>query len=330
MTRSNPSITAMSLCCATLALASPAIASEPRFIGACDASAAVTLTGGALLVASDEDNLLRAYAPGRPEPLFQLDVSPMLGGPALREEADLEGATRIDDRLYWIASHGADKNGRRRAARHALFAMRELERDGRVALVPIGTVHTGLIEALARHPALRDVPLAEAAKLPPKQEGALNIEALGADPDGRLWIGFRNPIPDGKALLVPLHNPGEVIEAAAQPVFGDPVRLDLGGLGLRSMEYSPALQSWLLVGGPIDDGGRLQVFRWTGDAAAMPTAVPGLAFDDLQPEALVLTEDGLLLLSDDGTRPVAGGECKDAPVGQRAFRYLEVRLRPAD
>jgi hypothetical protein len=184
----------MGLCCATLALASPAIASEPRFIGACDASAAVTLAGGALLVASDEDNLLRAYVPGRPEPLFQLDVSPMLGGPALREEADLEGATRIDDRLYWIASHGADKNGRRRAARHALFAMRELERDGRVALVPVGTVHTGLIEALARHPALRDVPLAEAATLPPKQEGALNIEALGADPDGRLWIGFRNPI----------------------------------------------------------------------------------------------------------------------------------------
>ncbi|MFO0394899.1 MAG: DUF3616 domain-containing protein [Lysobacteraceae bacterium] len=289
----------------------------------------MSLAGNAVLVASDEDNLLRAYAPGRAEPMFQLDISPMLGGPALREEADLEGATRIGDRLYWIASHGADKHGRRREARHALFALRELERDGRLALVAVGDAYGSLLEALARHPPLSDIALAKAATLPPKQEGALNIEALAADPDGTLWIGFRNPIPEGKALLVPLRNPGEVVEAAAEPLFGDPVRLDLGGLGLRSMEYSPAWQSWLLVGGPIDDGGRLQVFRWSGDPAEMPTAVAGLAFDELQPEALVPTAEGLLLLSDDGVQPIGGKDCKDATIDRRSFRYVEVRLRPA-
>lgn len=114
--RAHPPLAAM-LLAAHLFPSPAAAAQDTRFVGACDASAAVSLAGNAVLVASDEDNLLRAYAPGRAEPMFQLDISPMLGGPALREEADLEGATRIGDRLYWIASHGADKHGRRREAR---------------------------------------------------------------------------------------------------------------------------------------------------------------------------------------------------------------------
>ena len=37
-------------------------------------------------------------------------------------EADLEGATRIGDDIYWITSHGQNKNGKNRPSRHRLFA----------------------------------------------------------------------------------------------------------------------------------------------------------------------------------------------------------------
>jgi hypothetical protein len=33
--------------------------------------------------------------------------------------------------------------------------------------------------------------------------GGLNIEGLAATPDGQLLIGFRNPLSEGKALLLP-------------------------------------------------------------------------------------------------------------------------------
>ena len=33
-------------------------------------------------------------------------------------EADIEGATRVQDRVYWITSHGANNDGEVRPSRH--------------------------------------------------------------------------------------------------------------------------------------------------------------------------------------------------------------------
>jgi len=51
----------------------------------------------------------------------------------------------------------------------------------------------------------------EASHLAPKTPGALNIEGLCATPDHKLLIAFRNPLPQSKALLIPLENPEQVI-----------------------------------------------------------------------------------------------------------------------
>lgn len=85
--------------------------------------------------------------------------------------------------------------------------------------------------------------LKEAETKAPKAEGGLNIEGLTATPEGELLIGFRNPIPDGKALLLPLKNPSDLVKNpdTAKAIFGEPITLDLGGLGIRSIEY------WLVV-----------------------------------------------------------------------------------
>ena len=53
---------------------------------------------------------------------------------------------------------------------------------------------------------------------------------------GKLRIGFRNPKNEDKdALLVPLLNPAEIIKKGARAKFGDPLLLNLGGLGVRDM-----------------------------------------------------------------------------------------------
>jgi hypothetical protein len=118
--------------------------------------------------------------------------------------------------------------------------------------------------------------------------------------------------------------------------FLDP---DFGGRGIRDIVWSPAHQAYLVITGQVDDsspGPGFSVFRWTGNAA--PEEVPSLgklirAVPDFHPEAIVplkeQTSAGLqfskrvLLISDDGTRPMPhGGVCKDAAENGKSFRGM--------
>lgn len=67
---------------------------------------------------------------------------------------------------------------------------------------------------------------------------------------GVLFIGFRNPIPGGRALIAPLSNAAElVVEAGATARFGEPLLLDVGGQGIRSL--SRWRGSYLIVAGEV-------------------------------------------------------------------------------
>src|SRR5687768_12770455 len=86
---------------------------EVVFQGACDASGAVPLSDRRVVVADDEDNILRVYdAHVGGAPLSKTDLSASLGLPLKGKkkrrapELDLEAATRIGDRAYWLTSHG--------------------------------------------------------------------------------------------------------------------------------------------------------------------------------------------------------------------------------
>jgi hypothetical protein len=63
-----------------------------------------------------------------------------------------------------------------------------------------------------------------------------------------------------------LKNPAEVIDKAAAPVFGDPVALDLGGRGIRSIEFVES--RYVIVAGPFDNGKRsgkgFALYTWSG------------------------------------------------------------------
>jgi len=305
----------------------PGVLTEPLlFRGSCDASAAVALTDDSLVVADDENNTLRVYRfVDRATPSRAFDLSAHLAVEAGHPEADIEGAARAGDRIYWITSHGRNKDGKLRPNRYRLFATQlEIQGDD-LSLRPVGRPCLTLVQTLLTTPLGRKLALDEATRfgerlskkererLAPKKAG-LNIEALAASADGNtLYIGFRNPLLVGpsskRAIVIPLNNAADVLERSQTPQFGRPLLWDLHDRGLRSMEYCPRRKAFLLIAGGTDEGGDFALYRWSGDPTDPPTLVQTIHVDlpSFKPEALVpfATRDDVLILSDDGSIRVA-------------------------
>lgn len=294
--------------------------------GMCDASAAVVITPTMFIVANDEDNMLRVYWRDRPgKPVHEFDLTSFLQ-PEPKQEADIEGATRMGDRVYWITSHGTNKEGKQRPSRHRLFATQVQVAGDQVTITTVGTPYKDLLKDLTETPGLKDYTLGEAAKKPPEQAGGLNIEGLSATPEGTLLIAFRNPIPDGKALLVSLENPVEVVDGKAAKL-GKPISLSLDGLGIRSIEYFEASGKYLIVAGPHGDGGDFKLYQWSGPPSEEVEPIKGVNLKGLQPEALIIYPEEkakIQILSDDGTKQVDGMDCKEAKPEKRSFRSVWV------
>jgi hypothetical protein len=294
------------------------------FTGMCDASAAVPLDERRFVVADDEDNVLRVYDSANPGgPLWETDVSQAIGVSAKSgkrrrgaPEADIEAATRIGALSFWMTSHGRNASGKTKPERLRLFAAALPERGGSLAIT--GRPYEHLLDDLFSEPRLARFGLREAAERAPKSPGGLNLEGMTARQEGGVWIGFRNPIPDGKALLVPLLNPEEVVrESPAR--FGEPRLLDLGGLGVRAISQRDG--RYLILAGRYDSGVGTRLYTWDGAAKVALDAREHLA--DLNPEGFFSPPGRreVLVLSDDGSRSIDGVECKRlAEPAQKRFR----------
>jgi len=299
-----------------------------RHYGMCDASCGIALAGPRFLAADDEANVLGLYdATTSGAATALIDLAGLAGTAG---ELDVEGSARAGDTIYWITSHGRDSAGRKAPARSRLLGTRLAALETR--LEPVGVPYSRLIEDLAADSRYRPFGLVEAAAKPPKEVGGLNIEGLAADASGRLLIGFRSPLIGGRALIATLANPAEVI-AEKSPRFGDPLLLELGGRGVRSIEYWPERDALLVVAGPASRKGRFVIRMIPGaePGSHLPTAeglVP--APKNLNPEG-VLTwpgeRDRFLLLSDDGAEERGGRKCKKLPRRDpgRYFRSVWVR-----
>lgn len=293
------------------------------FTGMCDASAAVFLDGDRFAVADDESTYLHIYSlkqPGRP--VSVVDLATFLKVDKKNPETDVEGVAQLGETIYWIGSHGRNKNGKRRESRERFFATK-VSPSGN--LVPVGRPYLDLLEDLTTAPQLRSYNLRAASKLAPKDPGALNIEALAPGENGSLLIGFRNPIPRGKALVVPLLNPGELVQDKnARARFGPPMELDLGGDGVRSILGHSG--SYYIAAGAYDNSRRASIWKWDGASALVKF---WQARDsDVNFEGLIEIPGSegkqLVALSDDGGNKIEGVECKELPPERQRFRAFRV------
>ena len=295
----------------------------------CDPSAAVAINDTLFIVANDEDNVLRVYAretSGAPQ---RFDLNSFLRPDEDHPEADIEGGTRIGDRIFWIASHGRNKKGELRPSRHRLFATTVTVEGDKVTVIPVGLPYTKLLEDLAQAPALRKYDLESASRKAPESKDGLNIEGLAATPQGTLMIGFRNPIPGGKALIVPLDNPQQIVEGE-RAKLGPPIELALNGLGVRSIEYRESRGRYLIVAGPYNDDGKVALFGWSGKPSDAAELIPEGTFGDLSPEAMFIYPGDMTavqFLSDDGGRKLKGVGCKEMVPAEQRFRGFSLDIR---
>ncbi len=99
--------------------------------GMCDASAAVPVGHSLFVVANDEDSTLRIYRRDESgDAIYSKDIFADLKIDLKDDpETDIEGATLIGKRIYWITSHGTNKDGKQSPSRHRFFAT-DIETNG--------------------------------------------------------------------------------------------------------------------------------------------------------------------------------------------------------
>lgn len=283
------------------------------YAGIANASGALAIDHQHFIVADDEDNQLRIYARDISDnPLQIISLKNIFAGEISdgeKLEIDLEGAAAVDDAYFWIGSHSTSRKGSPRPARHRLFAL-HIKPDGSslFSVSRCGSIYTHLIADLSQDSRFKNYAFAKAAAIPPKTIGGLSIEGLAATPDKGLLIGFRNPLVNSKAILIPLKNPFDVV-AGKKPEFGDSIELDLNGYGIRDIVWRKK-QQYLIVAGPYhgNDGSNNQklqknkLYLWSSKSGKLK-ALKKIDLKTFNIEAAFFypdQDDFVQLLSDDG------------------------------
>ena len=301
-----------------LAAAHVAAAPPARYFGPCDASAAIPIGPDRFVVANDETNTLYVFKRDDPHAIDSFPVTKFLGSKE-RDEADIEGAAAIGQRIYWITSHGRDSKGKARPGRRRFFAT-DVGDDPKNPLTTAGKPYVNLQHDMLDAPQLARYQFDAASRLAAEAPGGFTIEGLAATPTGGLLIGFRNPLFEGRAIVLPLDNPAEVINGD-HAQFGTPYEFDFGGRGIRSMERVG--DSYLIVAGPIADAGTFALYRWSGTRGDAPKQLH-VDLGTLRPEALIAipNTNQVQLFSDDGGVETDGVACKDLEFAKQSFRTL--------
>lgn len=326
-------------CTAFIAISSSAEIASARsqpviFRGMCDASGAVPLSADRFVIADDEDNALRVYdVNSGGKPLAVYDLSASLGlhprprknpdkPPKAPPELDIEGATFYKGLAYWITSHGRNSSGKYRAERLHFFAT--TVGDVATPMQVSGKVNENLLADLIADPGMKKYNLAEAAEKAPKESGGLNIEGLTARKEGGVWIGFRNPQPENRALIVALLNPEEVIQGKPAR-FSDPQLLELNGRGIRALSWWRG--RYLIAAGSYAGDEPSALYTW--DGKQQPQFMSLRNTQVVNPEAFFTPEnrDEIMFFNDQGSQLIDGVECKKLKdPAKKAFTGVWFRL----
>lgn len=167
------------------------ISEQAIYTRMCDASAGIALSTNIFVAADDESNRLRTYARNKPGvPIAELELGGFLQIGKGNPEIDVEGAARVGNIVYWITSHGRNRDAEVRPSRQRFFAT-EISGTEQPRLKVSGRPYGNLLRDLIAEPQLKKFDLEEAAGKAPKKKNALNIEGLCTRPDGSLLIAFR-------------------------------------------------------------------------------------------------------------------------------------------
>ncbi len=293
--------------------------------GTADATAGAHLSRRKFIAVSAESNVFQIFdAETSGRCLQEIPISDVTDMEDDGSQADLGASAKVADLTFWISSHSRDEAGDLRLDQHRLLAAR-IKKGKRVRIKQVGTSYKGLAQDLLEFHPFREwtderLELAELPELV-KSDRALNIQGLVMF-DESLALGFRSPLVADKALVLPLHNPLEMVVIGSHAKFGEPLLLDLGGRGISSIDYWPQRDCYLICANDPTDDERPAYFLWTGKKDSRPRELklPEQS-RDLNPEGVVFfSRRRLLILSDDRS-----GQ-KKRPSRKKKFRSLLLKV----
>lgn len=283
---------------ASAALADPT--DSAYYSGAGNASTAIDLGDGYMLVGDDESNVLRLYQEGvSGPPVKTFDFTSLL--PDGATEIDIEAAAMAGNRIYWTGSMSNSSSGNLEPARSTLFATDVSGTGADTTLAYVGS-YTGLSADLvawdqAGGSGLGDNALGFAASTASGVAGhaadAFNVEGMEFAPGSTstAYLAFRGPLESPAdrtdALIVPLTNIDALVTAGnpgtTHATFAAPIEMSLQGLGIRDLRKNAANQYLLIAGTADDTNSTFLLYSWDGVAAHAPvltgTALPAGAAD---------------------------------------------------
>lgn len=276
-----------------------------KFEGIYEPSAAQQLQDGRLIIVEDEATRAMSVVQFRAD--GSLAENTLLDNLLLksfkRKINDLEGLT-MDAKgyVYAITSHSRNEKGKRKKSREQILRFKIEGNE-----VVDQAVYTALTDDLLRSGVLDKV--LQQSSHTNINFNQINIEAFSFNKEkDKLMLGFREPLIDGKSMIVTLENPFAIFERGEQPKFSTEVRLlDLKGGGIRSLDYDPKLGGYLMTNESDKGLGKKksQLWLWSGkaDAEPQPIKLPDMInlknVESIAPVS-VNGESRLLLLSDDG------------------------------
>lgn len=330
--------------------------------GVSDASTAIPIDANWMIIGDDENQSLRIYSRTRSGgPVAVKDVNPFLNivdfyDDGTPREVDIEGSTRVGNRIFWIGSHSHAFNALERTNRARLFAT-DISKSGTNSQLKV-LAHYDFLkldlvdwDASGRHGRGADyfgLAASAAEGVDPKdRDGAgFNIEGLAMAPGVKnttnLYIAFRAPLvpPTNRvnALVIPVLNFGKLATKRSGPgsaQFGEPIELNLGGRGIRSIEGYDGT-NYLIIAGPPGAGtnlpppGNFKLFTWSGNPTNQPVEYTA-DLSGLNAEGIVEVFPGawtatniFQLVSDNGTNRYYGDGIEAKFLDTREFKKFRV------
>lgn len=279
--------------------------------GIADASTCIDVGNNYIIGADDEANSVKLYHKDSSGYILNsYDIGTPMG---ITEEGDFEASVVKGSRAYWISSLGNSASGNIKPSRHRFFATDIAGSGSSTTLSYVGSysMRSSVISWGDSHS--YDFSSSAANGMIPKQIDGFNVEGLCLGVNNTtLYIAFRAPLVPisnrTKALICPVTNFETWFNngsPSGSPNFGNPIELDLGGRGIRSIEQN-ANGQFLIVAGSYDSNHNPALYEWNGNALSAPVLLTA-DLTGLNPEGIVSFPSPFYngsvveLMSDDGT-----------------------------
>ncbi len=251
--------------------------------GAADASTAVDVGGGYMLIGDDESNTLRLYPRDTSgAPVKEWNFNSQMGNP---EEIDIEASARSGNTIYWTGSMGNSKKGNLKPDRSILFTT-HVSGSGAATELSFGGYYRGLRADLIKWDEENGnrfgFKKGAAEGNIPKLINGFNVEGLEFAPgsSSTAYVGFRAPLSPaaagGDAIVVPVTNIDQLATSgqntSVHAGFGAPILMNLGGLSVREIRKN-ADDEYLILAGSWAAGGEYALYTWDGVPADAPVRV---------------------------------------------------------